>query len=73
MMKVSTYAYSICKSEIPPGLKTVIAATTQLWRQHRLTYDQARYVGKEVRRALALDSHSAPRWLRHIHFSEADC
>jgi integrase/recombinase XerD len=37
-----------------PGLKTVIVATTKLWRQHHLTYDQARYVAKEVRRTLAL-------------------
>jgi integrase/recombinase XerD len=35
-------------------LKSVIAATQKLWRQHHLTYDQARYVAKEVRRALSL-------------------
>jgi integrase/recombinase XerD len=34
------------------GLKTVIAATTKLWRPYHLTYDQARYVATEVRRAL---------------------
>ncbi len=37
------------------SLKAVITATTKLWRQHHLTYDQARYVAKEVRRALALE------------------
>jgi hypothetical protein len=34
-------------------LTPVIAATRKLWRQHHLTYDQACYVAKEVRRALA--------------------
>ncbi len=38
----------------PPSLKTVITATIKLWRQHHLTYDQTRYVAKEVRRALTL-------------------
>jgi integrase/recombinase XerD len=33
-------------------LKELIAATTKLWRKYHLTYDQARYVGKEVRRVL---------------------
>jgi integrase/recombinase XerD len=37
------------------GLKSLITATTKLWRAHHLTYDQARYVAKEVRRALALE------------------
>jgi integrase/recombinase XerD len=37
------------------GLKSLIAATTKLWRAHHLTYDQARYVAKEVRRALTLE------------------
>jgi integrase/recombinase XerD len=37
------------------GLKSLIAATTKLWRSHHLTYDQARYVAKEVRRALVLE------------------
>jgi integrase/recombinase XerD len=36
-------------------LKSLITATTKLWRSHYLTYDQARYVAKEVRRALALE------------------
>jgi integrase/recombinase XerD len=35
-------------------LQTVIMDTLKLWRRHHLTYDQTRYVAKEVRRALAL-------------------
>ena len=35
-------------------LDTVITDTLKLWRRHHLTYDQTRYVAKEVRRALAL-------------------
>jgi integrase/recombinase XerD len=37
------------------GLKSLITATTKLWRSYHLTYDQARYVVKEVRRVLALE------------------
>jgi integrase/recombinase XerD len=37
------------------SLTSLITATTKLWRSHHLTYDQARYVAKEVRRALALE------------------
>jgi len=36
----------------PANLKELIAATTKLWRKNHLTYDQARYVSKEVRRRL---------------------
>lgn len=36
------------------SLKELISATTRLWRKYHLTYDQARYVGKEVRRALSI-------------------
>ena len=43
------------KAKSIPCLKTVITATTNLWRQHYLTYDQARYVAKEVRCALTLE------------------
>jgi integrase/recombinase XerD len=38
----------------PNNLKSLIAATTKLWRKHHLTYDQARYVSKEARRALGI-------------------
>ena len=33
-------------------LQAVIKATEKLWRRYHLTYDQTRYVAKEVRRAL---------------------
>lgn len=36
----------------PDSLKELIAATTKLWRKSHLTYDQARYVSKEVRKRL---------------------
>ncbi len=35
-------------------LKELISATVKLWRKHHLTYDQAGYVGKEVRRQLKI-------------------
>jgi len=35
-------------------LDTVITDTLKLWRRHHLTYDQTRYVAKEVRRAMAI-------------------
>jgi integrase/recombinase XerD len=41
-------------AKIDQGLKSLIAATTKLWRSYHLTYDQARYVAKEVRLALTL-------------------
>lgn len=40
------------KTKLAPSLKPLITATAKLWRKYHLTYDQARYVGKEVRRAL---------------------
>src|SRR4029453_5075100 len=40
------------KSEI--SLKPLITATAKLWRAYHLTYDQARYVAKEVRRTLGV-------------------
>jgi integrase/recombinase XerD len=43
------------KAKSPQGLRSVINATKKLWRQHHLTYDQTRYVAKEVRRALAIE------------------
>jgi integrase/recombinase XerD len=43
------------KAKVPQGLTSLITATTKLWRSHHLTYDQARYIGKEVRRALSLE------------------
>src|SRR6266699_1591182 len=43
------------KAKSPQGLRSVINATKKLWRQHHLTYDQTRYVAKEVRHALAIE------------------
>jgi hypothetical protein len=37
------------------GLSPVSAATKKLWRQYHLTYDQTRYVAKEVRRTLSIE------------------
>lgn len=39
---------------LPKNLKALISATTKLWRKEHLTYDQARYVSKEVRKALTI-------------------
>ena len=39
-------------AKLDPDLQAVIKATEKLWRRHHLTYDQTRYVTKEVRRAL---------------------
>ena len=36
------------------SLDRVITDTLKLWRKHHLTYDQTRYVAKEVRRAMAI-------------------
>ena len=36
----------------PDNLKELIAATVKLWRKSHLTYDQSRYVSKEVRKRL---------------------
>jgi integrase/recombinase XerD len=33
----------------------LIAETAKLWRRHHLTYDQARYVAKEVRSSLKIE------------------
>jgi len=43
------------KAKSPQGLRSVINATKKLWRQYHLTYDQTRYVAKEVRRTLAIE------------------
>src|SRR6266516_1237779 len=50
-----------CSQMRTPSVKTksapldlVITATLKLWRKHHLTYDQTRYIAKEVRRALAI-------------------
>ena len=43
------------KAKPPQSLRSVISATKKLWRQYHLSYDQTRYVSKEVRRALAIE------------------
>lgn len=43
---------AITKSERP--LKPLITATIKLWRSYHLSYDQARYVTKEVRKRLGV-------------------
>lgn len=46
-------------------LKELITATTKLWRKYHLTYDQAGYVGKEVRRNLGIKRLNARKNLIH--------
>lgn len=43
------------KAKSTPDLQSVINATKKLWRPYHLTYDQTRYVAKEVRHALAVE------------------
>src|SRR2546426_8188429 len=43
------------KAKPASSLQSVISATKKLWRQYHLTYDQTRYVAKEVRRALVIE------------------
>ena len=60
MRTLSTTAKSVSRPKAPRAakqpndLKELIAATTKLWRKSHLTYDQARYVAKEVRRRLEI-------------------
>jgi len=43
------------KAKSDSDLRAVIKATQKLWRRHHLSYDQTRYVAKEVRHALELE------------------
>lgn len=43
------------KAKSDADLQAVIKATAKLWRRHHLTYDQTRYVAKEVRCALEVE------------------
>ena len=43
------------KAKSKDSLKALISATIKLWRKYHLTYDQARCVSKEVRRALGIE------------------
>src|SRR5712672_1461567 len=54
-LKLPTLRTPSQKAKPPHGLRSVINATKKLWRQHHLTYDQTRYVAKEVRHALAIE------------------
>ena len=53
MPKIKTVSLS-AKTQRGGELKELISATVKLWRKHHLTYDQAGYVGKEVRRRLKI-------------------
>jgi integrase/recombinase XerD len=53
MPKTKSVASSTKTQEIVK-LKELISATVKLWRKYHLTYDQAGYVGKEVRRRLKI-------------------
>ncbi len=53
MSKTKTAAAS-AKIQTSGEVKELISATVKLWRKHHLTYDQAGYVGKEVRRQLKI-------------------
>ena len=43
------------KAKSQNSLKELFSATIRLWRKHHLTYDQARYVSKEVRTTLRIE------------------
>jgi integrase/recombinase XerD len=43
------------KAKSDADLQAVIRATQKLWRRYHLSYDQTRYVAKEVRRVLELE------------------
>ena len=48
------------KAKLEPDVQAVIQAPQKLWRRHHLSYDQTRYVAKEVRRALELAQELRP-------------
>ena len=43
------------------SLSELIRATVKLWRRHHLSYDQARYLAKEVRRSLGIEREKVRR------------
>jgi integrase/recombinase XerD len=51
------------KTKQDADLTAVIAATKKLWRQHHLSYDQCRYVAKEVRQALQIARPTTRKWV----------
>ncbi|MFN2393650.1 MAG: tyrosine-type recombinase/integrase, partial [Pyrinomonadaceae bacterium] len=64
MSKTKTAARS-AKTQPSVELKELIAATVKLWRKHHLTYDQAGYVGKEVRRQLKIKRAATRKTVVH--------
>jgi predicted amidophosphoribosyltransferase len=46
---------SSAKAKPPQSLRSVINATKKLWHQYHLTYNQTRYLAKEVRHALTVE------------------
>ncbi len=53
MSKTKTAA-ALAKIQPSGEVKELVSATVKLWRKYHLTYDQAGYVGKEVRRQLKI-------------------
>jgi len=43
------------KAKSDADLQAIIRATLKLWRRHHLSYDQTRYVARQVRHALELE------------------
>ena len=64
MPKTKTTASSK-KTQDNSELKELIAATVKLWRKHHLTYDQAGYVGKEVRCELKIKRAAVRKTVLH--------
>lgn len=64
MPKTKTAAPS-AKTQPNGELKDLINSTVKLWRKHHLTYDQAGYVGKEVRRQLKIKRATARKSVVH--------
>ena len=63
MLKAKTSALG--KTVEDKQLKELISATVKLWRKHHLTYDQASYVGKEVRRQLKIKRAAVRKTVVH--------
>src|SRR5512145_901639 len=62
------------KAKPTPTLRSVINATKKLWRQHHLTYDQTRYVAKEVRRELTIErTKIRKRVIARLSREEEEC
>jgi integrase/recombinase XerD len=64
MPKTKT-ATSSTKTQPSVELKELIAETIKLWRKYHLTYDQAGYIGKEVRRHLKIKRAAVRKTVVH--------